>query len=41
MHPETGTPLMEPTTGSAERLRSTTAGVTSSQFVLWYAERPQ
>ncbi|MBK9715882.1 MAG: class II aldolase/adducin family protein [Kouleothrix sp.] len=41
MHPETGTPLMEPTTGSAERLSFTTAGETSSSFVLWYADRLQ
>ena len=41
MHQETGTPLMEPTTGSAERLSFTTAGETSNSFVLWYADRLQ
>ena len=41
MHQETWTPLMEPTTGSDERLSFATAGETSDSFVIWYAERLQ
>jgi hypothetical protein len=41
MHQETWTPLMEPTTGSDERLSFATAGETSDPFVIWYAERLQ
>jgi hypothetical protein len=41
MHQETWTPLMEPTTGSDERLSFTTAGETTDPFVIWYAERLQ
>ena len=41
MHQETWTPLLEPATGSAERLSFTTAGETTNPFVIWYAERLQ
>ena len=41
MHQETWTPLLEPTTGSDERLSFTTAGETSNPFVTWFAERLQ
>jgi hypothetical protein len=41
MHQETWTPLLEPTTGSDERLSFTTAGETSNPFVTWFTERLQ
>ena len=41
MHQETWSPLVEPAIGSAERLSFTTAGDTTNQFVLWFANRLQ
>ena len=41
MHPETWTPLLEPTPGFSERLSFTTAGDADNPFVAWYAARLQ
>jgi ribulose-5-phosphate 4-epimerase/fuculose-1-phosphate aldolase len=41
MYPETWSPLLEPTLGSAEQLSFTVAGDSGSAFLAWYATRLQ